>query len=84
VYKLDFGTSSELNGLGNTHFDDFAGHCLDLALIESLTRFDRFLLNTRVDEGFECDDNAVSHFMVEAVLVEKCTPQCQRCSVAIG
>jgi hypothetical protein len=31
--------------------------------IKSLTRFDRFLLNTWVGKGLECDNNAVSHLI---------------------
>ena len=74
----------ELYAVSDMHLNEVARQCHDSALIESPTRLDRFLLNARVGEGFECDNNAISRLVIEAVLVEERTPQCQRRCVAVG
>ena len=84
TFQLDFPTLSKLYAVSDMHLDDFAGHRLDSALVESPTRLNGFSLNTGVVERLKCDDNAVSHLFVEAILVEECTPQRQRCCIAIG
>jgi hypothetical protein len=84
IFDLDSVTLPELYAVSDAHFDDFVGHRLDLALVESPTCLNSFLSNMGVGERLKCDDNAISRLFVEAILVEECTPQGQRCCVAIG
>ena len=74
----------ELYRLSNAHFDRFARKRLDVPRVESLASSDGFPLSASCPKRFECNDDVIIHFAVEAILIEEGAPQRQGRRMAIG